>query len=64
MIAVVLAADADFMKNDSKPPTKGNQMSNAGKLSNAANIINSFVYDFQNNWKMRKNMMETTMIKT
>jgi hypothetical protein len=52
-----------LMKKEISPPASGNQINNAGKLSNAANILNAFGYSFQNNWKMKNSMIAIIMIK-
>jgi hypothetical protein len=52
-----------LMKKEISPPANGNQINNAGKLSNAANILNAFGYNFQNNWKMKNSMIAIIMIK-
>jgi hypothetical protein len=62
-MALALAPFSDLMKKEISPPANGNQINNAGKLSNAANILNAFGYNFQNNWKMKNSMIATIMIK-
>jgi hypothetical protein len=42
IIAIILAAPSFFMKKESMPPARGNQINKAGKLSNAENILNAF----------------------
>jgi hypothetical protein len=42
IIAIILAAPSFFMKKESIPPARGNQINKAGKLSNAENILNAF----------------------
>ena len=62
-MAMALEPFSDLMKKEMSPPASGNQINNAGKLSNAANILNAFGYSFQNNWKMKNSMIAIIMIK-